>query len=254
MSMGRTDAYEGLIAETVAVSGAGGDAVHAYFARPIGRGPFPAVVLFHHLPGWDEWYREVTRLFAHHGYVAVCPDLYCRDGHGAPDDVAARVRAEGGPPDERVVGDASGCVQMLRAQPIASGKVGYFGTCSGARHAYLAACRGPAVDAVVNCWGGRIVVSEAELTERQPVAPVDYTADLPCPVLGIFGNEDHNPTPADVDVLEAALQRHGKDYEFHRYDGAGHGIFYHDRPASYRAEQAVEGWGKVWDFLARTLG
>ena len=43
------------------------------------------------------------------------------------------------------------------------------------------------------------------------------------------------------------LKAAGKEYEFHRYDGAGHGFFYHDRPM-YRQEQAVDGWNKIWDF------
>lgn len=251
--MFHTDSYNGLVAETIAVTGDGGDAIHAYYARPTGAGPFPAMVLFHHLPGWDAWYHHATRTFAHHGYATICPDLYCRDGHGEPDDVAARVRAEGGVPDDRVVGDATGCLRFLRAQPITTGRVGYFGTCSGGRHAFLAACRGPEVDAVIDCWGGGIVASEGELTDKTPVAPIDYTAELPCPVLGLFGNEDRNPNPEQVDTLEAALQQHGKDHEFYRYDGAGHGFFYHDRPAAYHAGAAVDGWDRVWDFLERNL-
>jgi carboxymethylenebutenolidase len=249
--MRTTDRYEGLLAETTSVPGHQGEWIHAYVARPTGPGLFPGVVLFHHRPGWDEWYRHATRLFAHHGFVAICPDLYCRVGHGEPDDIAARAQAEGGVSDDQVVGDATGCVEWLRSQPISSGKVGFFGTCSGARHAYLAACSGPIVDAVVDCWGGRIVTDE--LTDKQPVAPVDLTADLPCPVLGLFGNEDRNPLPEEVDFLERTLEEHGKQYDFHRYDGAGHGFFYHDRPAAYRAEQAVDGWAKVWSFLDRTL-
>jgi len=149
---------------------------------------------------------------------------------------------------------APGCVQFLRSLPNASGKVALMGTCSGGRHAYLAACRGEPVDAVVDCWGGRVVAGRDQLTENQPVAPVDYTADLPCPVLGLFGDDDSNPQPADVDTLEAALVEHGKTYEFHRYPDAGHGFFYHDRPTAYRAAAAVAGWQKVWAFLDRTLG
>jgi carboxymethylenebutenolidase len=248
-----TDEYQGLVAETVSVVGHDGDFVHAYYARPLGPGPFPAVVLFHHLPGWDEWYRFATRTFAHRGFVAISPDLYCRHGHGETDDVAARVKAEGGVSDDQVVGDAGGCVEFLRAQPSTTGKIALFGTCSGARHAFLAACRGPRVDALVDCWGGRIVATEDELTATQPVAPVEYTADLPCPVIGIFGNDDHNPTVDHVNALEAALQQHGKQYEFHRYDGAGHAFFYHDRPSAYRAEAALDGWAKIWDFLDHTL-
>ena len=79
-----TDQYEGLIAETITVTGANGDPILAYFARPLGPGPFPAVLLIHHLPGWDEFYRETARRYAHHGYLCLSPDLYCRAGHGAP--------------------------------------------------------------------------------------------------------------------------------------------------------------------------
>jgi len=53
----RTDQYEGMLAETVVIPGANGDPVHAYFARPLGPGPFPSVVLIHHMPGWDTWYK-----------------------------------------------------------------------------------------------------------------------------------------------------------------------------------------------------
>ena len=70
-----TDMYEGIVAETITIKGDGGDAIHTYYARPMGAGPFPGIVLIHHLPGWDEWYREATRKFAHHGYLAISPDI-----------------------------------------------------------------------------------------------------------------------------------------------------------------------------------
>jgi carboxymethylenebutenolidase len=250
--MYRTDMYEGMLAETVTLSGEGGTLINAYLARPLGAGPFPAVVLIHHMPGWDEWYREATRKFAHHGYVALTPNLYYRVGHGTPEDVAARVRANNGIPDDLVVGDVGGAVALLRSLPYANGKVALFGTCSGGRHAYLAACRLKNVDALVDCWGGRVVMAAKDLTPNQPVAPVDYTADLPCPILGLFGNDDTSPSPEQVDAHEQALIAHGKTYAFHRYDGAGHGFFYYNRP-NYRQEQAVDGWDKIFAFLASTL-
>ena len=100
----QTDQYEGMIAETVSMRGHNGDTIGAYVARPLGSGPFPGMVVIHHAPGWDEWYRECTRRFAHHGYVAISPNLYHRDGHGTPEDVGAKVRAAGGAPDARVLG------------------------------------------------------------------------------------------------------------------------------------------------------
>ncbi len=141
---------------------------------------------------------------------------------------------------------------MLRSLPYVNGKVGVFGTCSGGRHAYLAACRIQGFAAVIDCWGGRVVMSQEELSPNQPVAPLEYTKDLGCPLLGIFGDEDKGPTPAQVDQHEAELKRLGKTYEFYRYPNAGHGFFYYHRP-SYRQEQAVDGWSKVFAFLEKYL-
>ena len=251
--MYQTNDYEGMLAETCAIPGANGDIITAYFARPLGPGPIPGVVLIHHLPGWDAWYREATRKFAYHGYAALSPNLYHREGHGTPEDMAAKVRGAGGVPDDQVVGDIEGALAFLRSLPYVNGKVGLFGTCSGGRHAFLAACRAAGgCDAAVDCWGGRVVVAPEELTPKQPVAPMDYTADLSCPLLGLFGEEDRSPTPEQVARLEQELQKHGKSYEFHMYPKAGHGYFYHDRP-NYRQEQAVDGWNKVFAFFGKHL-
>lgn len=251
--MYQTDMYEGLLAETITIQGHAGQNINAYFARPLGSGPLPGLVLAHHMPGWDEWYKEVTLRFARHGYATLCPNLYFRSGHGSPEDVAAKARAAGGVPDDQAVGDLEGAARFLLALPNASGKVGIFGTCSGGRHAYLTACRVPIFAAVLDLWGGRVVMKEEDLTPNQPVAPLSYTQSLQAPLLGLFGEEDSGPTPAQVAIHEAELKKHNRAYEFHMYAGAGHGFFYHHRPA-YRQEQAVDGWNKVFAFLAKHLG
>ena len=247
-----TDMYEGMLAETITLRGHAGDAINAYFAKPLGPGPFPGVVLIHHMPGWDEWYREATRRFAHHGYVSISPNLYFRSGHGTPDDVAAKVRAEGGVPDDQAMGDVEGAMQHLRSLPYVNGKVGVIGSCSGGRLTVLAASRIEGFDAAVDCWGGRVVVPEADLTAAQPVAPIDYTKDLSCPLLGLFGEEDDSPTPDQVAAHEQELKKHGKSYEFHMYPDAGHGFFYYHRP-SYRPEHATDGWAKIFEFFGKHL-
>jgi carboxymethylenebutenolidase len=238
--------------EIVKIAGANGDQVTSYVARPSGNGPFPGIVAVHHMPGWDEFYQEFARRLANHGYLTICPDLYSREGKGTPDDIAAKVRAGGGVADDQVVGDLSAAAKWLRAQPGSNGKVGIIGTCSGGRQALLTASQAQGFDAVADLWGGGVVAPKESLTPKQPVAPVDYTKDLQVPLLGLFGNEDQRPTPADVDVHEAELKKHGKNYEFHRYDGAGHGFFYYDRPM-YRQQQAMDGWGKVFAFFDKHL-
>ena len=250
--MYQTNMYEGMLSETITIHGASGDVINSYFARPLGAGPFPGMVLIHHLPGWDEWYREATRKFAHHGYATISPNLYFRDGHGTPEDVAAKVRGEGGVPDDQAVGDVDGAMRYLRSLSYINGKVGVFGTCSGGRHAFLSACRVQGFDAAIECWGGNVVMPPENLTAKQPVAPIDYTKDLSCPLLGLFGEEDQSPTPEQVAKHEQEIKNHGKTYEFHMYPGAGHGFFYYHRP-NYRQEQAVDGWQKIFTFLEKYL-
>ena len=244
--------YRGMSCENVTIQGDKGTPITAYVARPAGPGPFPGVVLVHHLPGWSEFYIETTRRFAHHGYLAICANLYERAGEGNPDDVAAKVRADGGIPDAQMVGDTAAAVKWMRAQKNHNGKVGIFGSCSGGRQTFLFACHTKSIDAAADLWGGRVVMSKEELTPKQPTPPIEFTRNLSCPLLGLFGNEDRAPTPEQVDQHEAELKKHGKQYEFHRYDGAGHGFFYYDRPA-YRIEQALDGWQKVFSFFGKYL-
>jgi carboxymethylenebutenolidase len=245
--------YGGMIAETIVYRGHNGDDVEAYIARPSANDRVPGVVVIHHMPGWDEWTTEVVRKFAHQGYAAIAPHLYSRAGPGSPDDLAARVRGEGGVADAQVVGDVQEAMRFLRSQPYLNGKVGCIGFCSGGRHAYLCAARITDLDAAVDCWGGGVIVDDpSQLNEKRPVAPITLTADIKCPILGIFGNDDRAPSPEQVGRTEEELKKHGKTYEFYRYDGAGHGFFAHNRPG-YRPEQAVDGWQKVFAFYDKYL-
>ena len=91
------------------------------------------------------------------------------------------------------------------------------------------------------------------LNDKRPRAPIELSEHLRCPLFGIFGNDDPNPSPDQVNRTEAVLKKLGKAYEFHRYDGAGHGFFANNRPA-YRVEQATDGWKKVIAFLQKHIG
>jgi carboxymethylenebutenolidase len=248
----RTDEYEGMLAETVTLTGYNNDHIHAYFSRPLGKGPYPGIILIPHMPGWDEFYRETSRRFSQHGYLAICPDIYCRFGHGTPEEVSVKARAAGGVPDDCVMGDCEGACKFLNALPYSNSKVGVSGTCSGGRHAFMAACRVSGLSAAVDCWGGRVVASGEELTAARPVAAIDYTPGLACPLLGIFGNDDQNPPPDQVNQHEEELRKYGKNYQFYRYDGAGHGFLYYHAD-NYRPRQAMDAWQKIFEFFHEHL-
>lgn len=246
--------YDAVMAETIRISGDQDTEIGSYFARPLGPGPYPGVVVVHHMPGWDDWSKQVTRTFAVHGYSAVCPNLHYREGpDSTPEDASGAVRAAGGVPDQRCVGDVAGAARFLRSLTNSNDRVGVIGYCSGGRQAWLCACRVP-FDAAVVCYGGSIVATPDQLSERKPVAPIDMTADLGCPLLGLFGADDTNPSPAHVARMEEALQAAGKTYQLHSYEGAGHAFFAVQRAAQYRAEAANEGWQRIWAWFGQYLG
>ena len=40
-------------------------------------------------------------------------------------------------------------------------------------------------DAVVDLWGGQVVMTPDQLTDARPVAPIDYAADLEAPQVAV---------------------------------------------------------------------
>ena len=247
-----TDMYEGMLAETITMQGHNGDAINAYFARPLGSGPFPGVVLIHHLPGWDEWYREATRRFAHHGYLSISPNLYHREGSRGPggrggEGVGRRGRTRrpgcrgysGG--DEATAGAAAPQRQGRGVRDVLGG---------AARDAHGGTGVG------VRCGRGllgRPGSDDARPAERQESRRAHRLyGERVVPDSGAVRRGGPVPDAGAGGHPRGGIEKHGKDYEFHRYPNAGHGFFYYHRPA-YRAEHAVDGWGKIWDFFGRHL-
>jgi len=243
---------ENLSARTVKIRGFGGDEVEAYLATPDDAGRRGGVVVIHHMPGYDRATKEIVRRFAEMGYDAICPNLYWREAPGAdPDDAAAKARAQGGVPDERLIGDVEGAADYLRSLPTSNGKVGVIGYCSGGRQSVLAACNLD-LDAAVDCYGAFVTGTPPEGFPLQVRNLVDQLPNLRCPLLGLFGAEDKFPSPEHVAELDSILAAHAKEHEFHSYPGAGHSFFSVDRPA-YNVEAANDGWQRIADFFGKHL-
>lgn len=245
--------YPSLVAHEVSFPGDGGDIINAYFARPAGDGTYPGLAVLHHMLGLDEGTMEIVRHFAAHGFITVCPNLHCREAreHGQEPAWAAS-RAAGGVPDKRLVGDLAGALDYLRAVDDSNGKVGIIGYCSGGRQAFLAACSID-MDAAVDCYGS-FVTNEPPKDIPLRLKPVLHLAgNLGCPLLGVFGGKDPNPSPADAQLIGAELARHGKSFELLEYPEAGHGFFATDRD-HYNVEAAVDGWKRILGFFWEHLG
>ncbi|MFB9237772.1 dienelactone hydrolase family protein [Plantactinospora siamensis] len=239
-------------AGTVQITGADGDEIEAYVALPDSPGSFGGVVVIHHLPGYDEATKEITRRLASYGYQAICPNLYSREARGAdPDDAAAIARANGGIPDDRLVGDVEGAAAYLKGIPGSNGRIGVIGFCSGGRQAFLAAVRLP-LQAAVDCYGAFVVGNPPDEFPLAVTPLLDQADRLSCPLLGLFGADDRYPSTDQVQELDRELDRLGKQHEFHTYPDAGHAFLAVDRP-TYRPAAAVDAWRRIRDFFDRTL-
>jgi carboxymethylenebutenolidase len=244
--------YEAQLAETLNLRGHRGDLIDGYMARPLGAGPVPGIVIIHHMPGYDGAHKEIARRFAHHGYIGALPNLHFREGKATPEENSASIRAAGGMPDDRTMGDVQGAIDYVRTLPYHNGKIGVIGYCSGGRQAYLAACTLKGIDAAVANYGGGVAAKPEGLTPQQPVAPIDLTKDLQCPLLGLFGVEDTRPSQDDMRKTQEALKKHNKTFELHTYENAGHAFFAVDRP-QYRVHAAVDGWKRIFDWFGKYL-
>ncbi len=160
-------------AESVTITGFGGDEIEAYFATPTTPGPHPGVVVIHHMPGYDRSTKEIVRTFATYGYAALCPNLHYRYAPGAKATDAAGGRDRSGWSSRRPVHRRrAGCRRLVarRRSPDeaeSNGRVGVIGYCSGGRQAYVVACSVD-FDAAVDCYGGRVVATPGRSHARPP--------------------------------------------------------------------------------------
>ena len=223
-----------------------GEEMRTYVSMPDGTGPFPAVVVIQHRNGVDAFVQEMTRRIARAGYVGAAPDLYHRDGPDCQDDAPtrrARLR------DVTVIKDVNATVELLKGHRQVDGqRLGIVGFCMGGRVVYLMAAVNPSLKVGVAYYGGNIMVPWGE-----GPSPFDRTAEIHCPLLGLFGEEDANPSPADMRKLDAELTKHGKVHDFYSYAGANHG-FMNRHGARYHAEADRDSWPKALAFFDQHLG
>ncbi|MBI2359104.1 MAG: dienelactone hydrolase family protein [Deltaproteobacteria bacterium] len=222
-----------------------GGLMRLYISHPGASKPLPAVVVIQHQGGVDEFVQDMTRRVAEAGYFGVAPDLYHRDGPDCTDDAPTRrVRLR----DVTVIKDVNATVDFLKKHNSVDGeRLGIVGFCMGGRVVYLMAAVNPSFSAAVKYYGGGIFQPWGD-----GPSPFDRTAEIHCPLLGHFGEDDQNPSPDNMRKLDSELRRLGKVHEFYSYPDAGH-AFMNKTAKSYRAHADQASWPRTADFLRRCL-
>ena len=231
------DGDEGLaaFADWAVTYRSGGIILPAFFMRPPGDGPFPAVVFHHGSGGLLGAARAGAEALLAMGYAVM---LAVRRGHnGAPGVFwETRVTAPWGSPEmgpqlvdalEDECDDALAALAWIKEQPVVDAdRVAMIGSSYGGVMVMLAARRGAAFRAGVSFAGPSITWPDAPALQA---VLVDAMRSTEVPLFLLQAADDVHLTPTYV--LGAELARAGKVHEVRIYSaigknrGDGHGVF-----------------------------
>ena len=233
-----------LTASTFATDGksvtykSGDETVQGILYTPVGKAPFPAIIVIHEYWGLNDWVKEQASKLSDLGYVTLAIDLY-RGKVATTPDVAHEIMR--GVPEDRAKRDLHAAFEFLASQPnVRKDRIGSIGWCMGGGYSLDVALQEPALAADVINYGH--LATDPEALKK-----------INAPILGSFGGQDHGITPDDVHKFEATLKQLGKQVDVKIYDDAGHAFENPNNKDGYRAADAVDAWKRTVDFLAMTL-
>lgn len=223
--------------------------VRLYVAHPdlkyAGETPnLPALIVVQEWWGVNDDIQARARDFAERGYYAVAVDLY--DGTSTADRATA-AKLKSGLTDEGALLRLKTGVDFLQTQIdrgiVNANKLAAIGWCMGGTQAQNLAIADKRVKALAVFYGGDISTDVEKLKNIQG------------PILGVFGNDDKNPSPELVSKWEKALKDDGKNVTVYRFDGAGHAFASEAAKAlgMYRPAQAADAWAKTWAWLEKNV-
>ena len=213
--------------------------VPGYLAKPVGTGPWPAVIVIQEWWGLDAQTQSIADRFAAQGYLAFSPDLYHGElaalGDGEKAMTLVQKYAPGAPAELEKLYDA------LKSHPDCTGKIGSVGFCFGGRMSLALGLRRP-VDAVCTFYGGQMQVLFEQMR-----------TNFHAPVLGLFGDADVSIPAGTVQEFDQLLGEIGVEHEVIMYPDSGHAFFRDSDPNVYKPEAARDAWERVKNFFAKHL-
>ncbi len=209
----------------------------AYIARPDAAGRFPVVLVLPTLDGLTGFEKDVCRILARAGLVAIALDFYR--------DRVDPLQAYNDLTDTRALTDIDEAHEFIESDDVAwavSGDIGILGLDVGGRFALIAAATRP--------WVRAVAVAYSPLTgdETREYRVADHLGHLPVPVLGLYGANDELIDPSSVDEA----QRRNDHGSWLLYEGAGHGFLDVDADL-YDPDAASDAGARILEFFRAAL-
>ena len=222
----------------------GDEQIAYYLARPKEGGPFPKMIVIHEIFGLSEFIKDVVRLFAYSGYLAMAPELLPGSAP-LPNGKHTRWMLETmetgvavvGPPEIVKLMDAYNW--LAARKDVDANYIGSVGFCWGGARSFTLATVNPDLWAAICFYGSS--------------PPSDAMAFIEAPVLGLYGaNDNNNANSITGRAAETArtMRSLGKEFEWEVYNMAPHGFFRNGTKVS-QSRAALIAWQLVQDFLER---
>ncbi len=195
-------------------------------------GPHPGVVVIHEAFGLTDNIRDITRRFAHEGYVALAVDLFT--GHSRTVCMASLMGSMLTGREPASIADLGAAMDHLIAQPeVDPERVGAIGFCMGGGFAIAWGRRDRRLRAIAPFYG----------TNPRPLEAVRRM----CPVVGSYPGKDF--TAGSGRKLDARLAKLGIARDIKVYPGTRHS-FFNDTGKAYNADAAADAWRRTLEFFA----
>ena len=229
----------------------------AHQAVPADPGPFPPVLVLHDRFGLTPHIRHVANRLAHADFYALAPDFYCTPSsysasapefmHSAApsfvsyaEETAAHDRAAG-LSDERALAILEQAIAYVAGRSKArAGGVHLFGFGTGARLAFLGACRFPDSVLSASCLFPVGLGAPKPPASGKP-SPLDLAESLSAPILLFYGQLDMEIRPEEREAARRRLTDLGKTFRLELFREAGHDFFCEERD-TYRIRASKIAW------------
>jgi carboxymethylenebutenolidase len=215
-----------------------GATLMGYWAKPVGDGPYPIVLVCHENRGLTDHIKDVTRRFAQAGYAALAVDLLSRQGGTTGKDSSSVPGMLSGMPQDQFVQDFISGLRYAQQQPgVQADRVGMTGFCFGGGVTWRVAVGLPELRAAVPFYG--------------PPPAADEVSAINAAVLAMYAERDSRIT-STAEAMETAMQQAGKTFEKIIYPSTDH-AFFNDTGTRYNAEAAQDAWAKMLAWFDRYL-
>ena len=252
-----TSAEAEVVETDVDVKTPDGSADSALF-HPIGKGSWPAVLVWTDILGLRPVFRQMGRRLAAQGYVVLVPNPFYRQRRAPvvepgfdftkPEDRAKVMPLAAALTPDGARTDATAFLAFLDAQPQTNtmAKAGVQGYCMGGPLAFRSAAAVPdRIGAAATFHGGNLVTTK-------PDSPHLLIPRMKARFYGAVAENDDKRDPSAKDTLRAAFAKAGLPAKVEVYEGANHGWCVRGS-AVYNEAAAERAWAELTTLYSSTL-